>query len=156
MRPSDEEFTAFLARVEPRVRRALSSSLGAAEGQSATQAAMTWAWENWSRVLGLSSPVGYLYRVGMTAATRGRSRELVVEAPFVASISPEAGVDPEVLAALDALSPQQRAAVLLVHGYGYSLRDAAEVLDLNPSTIRVHAQRGLARLRRALERNHVH
>lgn len=156
MRPSDEEFTAFLERVEPRVRRALSSSLGATEGQAATQAALTWAWENWSRVLNLSSPVGYLYRVGMTTATRGRSRELVVEAPFAASISPEVGVDPDLLAALDELSAQQRAVVLLVHGYGYSLRDAAEVLNLNPSTIRVHSQRGLARLRRALGRNHVH
>ncbi|MDO8391456.1 MAG: hypothetical protein Q7V57_13325 [Actinomycetota bacterium] len=66
-RPSDTEFVAFLAAVEPRVRRALAASLGASEGRSATQASITWAWEHWSRVIELNSPVGYLYRVGMTS-----------------------------------------------------------------------------------------
>lgn len=155
MVPSEIEFAAFLAEHEPRVQRALVATHGVLEGRSAAQAAMTWAWEHWDRVGKLSNVGGYLYRVGMTAATRSRPRDVVTDHPMIDSVSSEFGVDPDVLAALDALSPQQRAAVVLVHGHGYTLRDAGEVLGLNPSTVRIHVRRGLTKLRRILEVQNV-
>jgi RNA polymerase sigma factor (sigma-70 family) len=49
------------------------------------------------------------------------------------------------------LSGQQRVAVLLVHGYGYSFREAADVLGVSLGTLRTHLGRGLERLRHELE-----
>jgi RNA polymerase sigma factor (sigma-70 family) len=155
MVPSDSEFAAFLAQYEPRVHRALVAAYGVQEGRSAAQAAMTWAWEHWDRIETLSNVAGYLYRVGLTAATRSRPRDLVIDRPLAESVADDGRVDPDLVAALDNLSPQQRASVVLVHGHGYTLRDAGEVLGLNPSTVRIHVQRGLNKLRRTLEVQHV-
>ena len=116
---------------------------------------MAWAWENWDRVGALSNVAGYLYRVGSTAATRNRPRDVLTDRPLTESTAADGTIDPDLVAALDGLSPQQRAAVVLVHGHGYTLRDAAEVLGLNPSTVRIHVQRGLTKLRRTLEVQHV-
>jgi len=44
---------------------------------------------------------------------------------------------------------------MLVHGYGWSLREVAAMLDLSLSTVRNHLDRALSRLRRALEVDHV-
>jgi DNA-directed RNA polymerase specialized sigma24 family protein len=46
-----------------------------------------------------------------------------------------------------ALPHRQRTAVLLVHGYGYSLSEAAEAMSCRIRTLRHHLDRGLARVR---------
>jgi RNA polymerase sigma-70 factor (ECF subfamily) len=71
--------------------------------------------------------------------------------PPVTVIDGDSPFEPELTTALASLSEQQRAAVLLVHGYGYSFRQAADVLNVSLSTVRTHADRGLARLRSQLE-----
>jgi hypothetical protein len=48
--PSDHEFEAFVARVEPGLRRALFAVLGLDRGREATAEALAWAWEHWSQV----------------------------------------------------------------------------------------------------------
>jgi RNA polymerase sigma factor (sigma-70 family) len=53
--------------------------------------------------------------------------------------------------AVGALSPHQRAAVLLRHYAGYSTREVAELLGIGASTARVHLSRGQRRLRSLLE-----
>ncbi len=63
----------------------------------------------------------------------------------------EPRVEPALDGALADLSPQQRAAVVLVHGYGYSLSEAGGVLACSVSTVRNHVQRALRRLHAALE-----
>ena len=101
----------------------------------------------------MKNPAGYLWRVGQTAvrgATRGRRRErrlVAVDPRPDVELTIEPGLD----AALAALSAQQRAAVLLVHGYGCTLAEAAEALGCSISTVRNHVARGLKRLRAALE-----
>jgi DNA-directed RNA polymerase specialized sigma24 family protein len=42
-------------------------------------------------------------------------------------------------------------AVVLCHGFQWTHREVAELLDLSPSTVQNHVERGLANLRRALE-----
>ena len=64
------DFERFVAEVEPRLRRALVAAFGAAVGRQAAADALAWAWQNWERVRGFESPVGYLYRVGRTLAFR--------------------------------------------------------------------------------------
>jgi RNA polymerase sigma-70 factor (ECF subfamily) len=63
----------------------------------------------------------------------------------------ESSFEPRLDTAIAKLSGQQRAAVLLVHGYGYSFREAADVLGVSLGTLRTHLARGLDRLRHELE-----
>jgi DNA-directed RNA polymerase specialized sigma24 family protein len=56
---------------------------------------------------------------------------------------------------LTALSEPQRVAVFLVHGFGYSVREVAELLDVTPSTVQRNADRALAGLRDSLGVSHV-
>ena len=112
--------------------------------------ALSWAWENWDRLAPMANPVGYLFRVGQTAARRqlavrptvGWRAELCVDLPEVT---------PELIPALGRLSEQQRAAVVLVSAYGVPQREAAEVLNISISTLREHLARGMQRLRAELE-----
>jgi DNA-directed RNA polymerase specialized sigma24 family protein len=151
VRPLDSEFADFFAEVEPRLRRALAATHGALVGRESACAALVWAWENWERARALENPIGYLYRVGQTAASRDRPRDLVVGRVAADVTTDSVDTEPRLMAGLQDLSTQQRAAVLLVHGYGYSLREAAAVLDIAPATLRIHIDRGLARLRAHLE-----
>ncbi len=50
----------------------------------------------------------------------------------------------------DALSQRQRLAVVLVHGYGCTLREVSELTGIRQTTVQNHAERGLARLRARL------
>jgi len=150
------QFAAFVGEVEPRLRRALVAAYGTEVGREATADALAWAWQHWERVQGMANPAGYLWRVGQTSARRGgraRSREVSSSVHVVDLESVEAGrtLEPRLDGAMRALSDQQRAAVLLVHGYGLSLAETAETLGCSVSTVRNHVDRALKRLRSALE-----
>lgn len=54
-------------------------------------------------------------------------------------------------AAIERLSPRQRAAVLLVYGEDRSNEEAARILHCAPATLRVHLHRARNRLRRVLQ-----
>jgi DNA-directed RNA polymerase specialized sigma24 family protein len=147
---SQRSFTAFVADVEPRLRQALVATYGPADGREATVDALSWAWEHWDRLREVSNPVGYLYRVGQTAVRRFGSRPLPVDLVRLSEVNmPD--LSPELLPALARLSSQQCTIVLLVHAYGWSQAEAASLLDINPSTVREHLNRALARLRDDLE-----
>lgn len=147
-------FSSFWTTHEARLRRALVAAFGPVDGRAATVEAMTWAWEHWDQVAAMANPAGYLYRVGRTAARRERSRPIPIDAASrQAAGLPPADVD--LVRALEKLSPQQRVAVVLVHAYGYPLRDAAEVLEVSVATVREHVARGLKHLRTTLEESDV-
>jgi len=155
--PERADFDDFVADVEPRLRRALVAAYGPEAGREATADALAWAWQHWDRLRGMDNPSGYLWRVGQTAvrnAARRRQREL--SAVVEVELQPvdgfrETRIEPALDGALAELSPQQRAAVVLVHGYSYSLSEAAGVLSCSISTVRNHVQRALRRLHAALE-----
>ena len=58
--------------------------------------------------------------------------------------------------AIARLSEAQRCAVVLVVGFGYTLREAAEVLGVTASTVHRDCERALARLRSELEVENAH
>ena len=147
--PSDEEFGAFVAEVEPRLRRALIATLGSTDGRQATVDALSWAWEHWTKATALDHPAAYLYRVGRTAFRRHAPRPI----PFrvIAETAEVEGVDPEIVAALSALPEQQRVTVMLVHAFGWSQRETATMLGVTPSTVQAHLARAMQRLRSTLE-----
>ena len=94
----------------------------------------------------MRNPGGYLYRVGQSAARRYRRRQAAMPDPG----GPPQPADVDLERALLTLSPRQRAAVLLVHGHGYTLEEAASAMGCSVSTLRNHIRRGLDGLRRRL------
>ncbi len=142
--PVREDFAEFAARVEPRLRRALVAWCGLDVGTEATADAMAYAWEHWVDLAAMDNPAGYLFRVGQSRSRRYRRRQVQLPAVPVAELP---DVDPRLPAALAALSPQQRTAVLLVHAHDLTYADAAAVLDCSVSTLRNHLDRALTRLR---------
>lgn len=153
-RPTRKEFDAFVRRVEPRLRAALVAAYGPADGREATVEALSWAWEHWARLDDVAHPVGYLFRVGQSAVRRFGSRPLPIElTQILEQRSPE--FEPELLPALASLPVQQRTVALLVHAYGWSQAEVAELLEISPSTVHEHLRRGLARLREHLEVGYV-
>lgn len=147
-------FAAFVDESEPRLRRALVATYGPVIGRDATVDALSWAWEHWDRVEPMQNPVGYLYRVGRTSARR----HLDVRPLVLPSATPDGEPDPmpELAPALARLSEQQRAVVVLVHGYAISQREVADLLDIAVSTVREHLARAMTRLRAELEDSHDH
>jgi DNA-directed RNA polymerase specialized sigma24 family protein len=151
------DFERFVAEVEPRVRRALVAWCGAVVGRQAAADALAWAWQNWERVREIESPVGYLYRVGRTLAVRSEARDVpVADRAWSAVASPDDWFEPGLAPAIARLSEAQRCAVVLVVGFGYSLREAAEVLGVTASTVHRDCERALARLRSELEVENAH
>lgn len=150
MQPPDAStFEQWVASVGPDLRRALVSRYGIEVGPDVYAEAIAYAWEHWTRLQRLNNPVGYLYRVGQSAARR---HPLVRSAP---ALPPEARtegyeLEPGLEVALRALTDEQRVAVVLVHGYGYSYAAAAEVVDVPVSTLRNHIHRGMLRLRKLM------
>ena len=143
-------FAEFFEHSERRLRQALVASYGPDIGRESALDAWSWGWEHWAQLQTMENPVGYLYRVGQTAARRlSKSRPLVGLAVSPARGDPE--IAPELQPALARLSEQQRAAVVLVHGYAMSQRHAAEVLRISVSTLREHLARGMERLRNDLK-----
>jgi len=150
------DFERFVVEVEPRVRRALVAGFGSAVGRQAAADALAWAWQNRDRVREIESPVGYLYRVGRTVAVRSGARDVPVAEPVSAVSSPDYSFEPGLAPAIARLSEAQRCAVVLVVGFGYTLREAAEVLGVTASTVHRDSERALARLRSELEVENAH
>jgi DNA-directed RNA polymerase specialized sigma24 family protein len=63
----------------------------------------------------------------------------------------EPWVEPALPAALLALSEGQRTAVVLVHGFGWTLQEVAELTGVRKTSVQNHLERGVARLRVSME-----
>ena len=110
-------------------------------------------WERWDRVGGLDDPVGYLYR---TALNLHRKRLRRAGVALRRAIAPTPPVDAiaevesrdAVLRALATLTPRQRMSVVLTDLLEYPSAEAAKVMGISASTVRVLASQGRATLRR--------
>lgn len=139
-------FRRFFEATEPPLRRALIATYGGELGRELAAEALAWAWEHHERLDTLTNPVAYLYQVG-------RSRNRRRPTPFL-HIRPEwhdPWVEPQLPHCLSRLTERQRVAVILVHGYGWSLREVAELLGLKVTTVHTHLTRGIYRLSTCLE-----
>lgn len=144
---TEESFVAFVRSVESGLRAALVARHGPERGWEATNDALTYAWRHWDRVRQMENPAGYLYRVGERRARRRRLLPTVHPDPPART---DAWVEPGLGPALLSLSDRQRQAVMLIEGYEFTFREAAELLGLSISSVQTHYERGMARLRRAL------
>ncbi len=152
------DFEAFVREAEPRLSRALAAAYGFEHGRDATAEALAYAWENWDRLKHVTNLHGYLFRVGQTRSRRIRQsapRGVPVHRParppqFEVADHADRDFEPGLPAALAGLTQRQRIAVVLVHGYGYTLREVADLTGVRSTTVQNHLDRGLARLRASL------
>ena len=135
------------------LHRALVARNGLDRGADAAASAMAWAWEHRDELAAIDNPVGYLYRVGQSSLRRGyRLDRLRVDLLPDTVTHDTPGVDHELFDALRELTPDQRVAVVLVHMYGFSYREVADVIGASDTAVTNYVHRGLKRLRDVLER----
>ena len=143
-----DQFRRFVIEVEKRLSIALAAAYGPDLGSEATAESLAYLWEHRERLMAMENPIGYLYRVGQTRARRFfRSRRRMVPDP-PAHADPV--VEPGLIPALRRLSPRQRQAVVLVHGYDYTQQEVADMLGVSRSSVQQHLDRGLGSLKDAL------
>jgi RNA polymerase sigma factor (sigma-70 family) len=125
------------------------------EAEEVTQDTFVRLLERWDRVGTLEDPRGYLYRTAMNSV-RSRHRRALLAARRGLGVTPQddaiAAVEARDAAvqALAPLSPRQRAAVVLTDLLGYTSDEAARMLGIRPSTLRMHASRARAALKETL------
>ena len=109
------------------------------------------AYERWGRVSTMENTVGWLIRVATNLSLSQRRRSLRRARPVpTPQPTAEASGDPGVEAALAALTPAQRTAVVMRFYLDLSIEDTAEMLGKRPATIRALTSQGVARLREEL------
>jgi RNA polymerase sigma factor (sigma-70 family) len=142
----EAEFEAFVLAAEPQLRRALVAAYGYEDGREAAAEALAYAWEHWAQVREMPNASGYLYRVAQSSAARGRRWRRT--APLL-TLPPAAEhrFEPGLPQALASLPERQRVVVVLVHGFGYTLREVAALTGIKITTVQNHLERGLRRLR---------
>jgi len=136
-----------------RLYRALYFITGnAADAEELMQDAFLKLWERWDWIDRIEDPTAYLFRVALNGfrmrvrRARVAARRLV---PTTDSHDPYDDVDlqQDVRQMLLSLPARQRAALVLTEIFGYRSEQAAEILGIRPSTVRVLASQGRAALR---------
>ncbi|HEX5587409.1 MAG TPA: sigma factor-like helix-turn-helix DNA-binding protein [Acidimicrobiia bacterium] len=143
---ASDSFEAFFSEAEPRLRRALVAAYGLDRGREAAAEALAWAWEHWAELASKTNPVGYIYRIGVR---RTRWRRMPVT--YEVADRHETWFEPKLRVGLEELTKRQRTAVVLVHAFGWQLHEVADVTGIAVTTVQSHLDRGMAKLRAALE-----
>lgn len=145
----EQSFIDFAHAAEPRLRHALTPLFGADGGCEAASVALIYGWEHWARVRRMDNPVGYLYTVGRSRrAGRRVGRRRVAFPALPVDLTP--WIEPALPEALSALPLRQRQVVMLIHGYGWTQSEVAEVLGVSKPTVQTHLTRAVDSLRSKL------
>jgi RNA polymerase sigma-70 factor (ECF subfamily) len=131
-----------------------------AEAEDLMQEAFVRMWERWDRVGTLDDPVGYLFKTALNlyrsalrravAATKRSLRSPPGHDPFEKVIDHD-----EAVRSLAALTPRQRAAVVVTELLGYSSEEAGAILGIRPGTVRTLTMQARAALQGWKEREDV-
>ena len=134
-------FDDFFEEQKDRLLRVMSIITGStAEAEDLAQEAFTKVFERWDQVGSMEDPAGYLHRTAMNLF-RNQYRRTRVALSRVVGFGPEQDVfkpveDRDAAArALGALTPRQRAALVLTEALGYSGEEAGQLLGIKASTV---------------------
>jgi RNA polymerase sigma factor (sigma-70 family) len=134
-------FESFFEEQKERLLRTLSIITGSsAEAEDLTQEAFTKVFERWDTVAAMDDPAGYLHRTAMNLF-RNQYRRTRVALTRAVGAGPEQDVfkaveDRDAAArALGALTPRQRAALVLTEALGYSGEETGQLLGIKASTV---------------------
>jgi RNA polymerase sigma-70 factor (sigma-E family) len=121
------------------------------EALDLTQETFARAFERWRSVRSLNHPEAWLQRVAVNLAIswhrRRRRRGRLPEPREVPAFHEVAAVDPDLAASIRALTPAQRAVVVLRFYADRSVDEVASTLGKRPGTVRALTAQALARLR---------
>ncbi|MGE5460286.1 MAG: RNA polymerase sigma factor [Solirubrobacterales bacterium] len=125
------------------------------EAEEIAQDAFLKVWERWDRVSEMESPAGYLYRTAMNAFRKRYRRALLALRSTLRITPADDGIEAveardATVRALAPLSDRQRAAVVLMDLLGYPSEEAARMLGVSASTVRNHASRAHAALKKTM------
>jgi RNA polymerase sigma factor (sigma-70 family) len=127
-----------------------------AEAEDVMQEALLKVWERWDHVRGLEDPTGYLYRTAMNLY-RKRLRRAAVAVRYSVGLRPardrfaEVEARDTVLRALATLTPRQRMGLVLTDLLDYTSQDAAQLMGVTATTVRVLASQGRAALKASMD-----
>jgi RNA polymerase sigma-70 factor, ECF subfamily len=156
MKDPPEEFEALFRDDYARLTRGLISFGDGAE--EAVQEAFVKALVRWSHVGGLDDPAGWIRRVAVRQllnARRSRLREVAATVRLGRAFSEPVDIELlDVSAAVRGLSRQQRIAVGLRYGGGYTISEAAAAMGLSEGAVKSHLHVARERLRVALSDSH--
>jgi RNA polymerase sigma-70 factor (ECF subfamily) len=142
--PTVAEYIEFLRSRGPGLRHAFVARYGPDVGSDVMGDVAEYAWEHWHKVGNMENPSGWLYRVGQSRSRRYFRRPVRLPTPHRDSCSV---IEPGLPLALRSLPDSLRVAVLLTQAFGYTVREAAGIIGVSPSTVQQNTSRGLARLR---------
>src|SRR5512132_1621022 len=119
------------------------------EAEELTQDAFVRVLERWERVAVMDDPRAYLYRTAMNTFRTGYRRTALAARRALRVSPPDdaiADVDAHdtTMRALATLSPRQRAAVVLTDLLDFPSEQAARMLGIRASTVRMHVSRAHA------------
>jgi RNA polymerase sigma-70 factor, ECF subfamily len=125
------------------------------EAEELTQEAFVRVLERWDRVGAMEDPRAYLYRTAMNTFRSGFRRAAMAAKRTVDPSRREDAMDDidahdAAMRALAPLSPRQRAAVVLIDLLGFPSEEAARMLGIRASTVRMHVSRAHAALKDAM------
>jgi RNA polymerase sigma-70 factor (ECF subfamily) len=155
----DADLTALnglIAELRPRLHRYCARMVGSAfDGEDVVQDALASAAAAWNDTI--ESPESWLFRIAHNAALDALRRKkrlsaFETDAELDAFADASAETDSRVavetsLAALQALTPVERACVVLADVLGYANEEAAEILSISVASVKAALHRGRARLR---------
>ena len=154
-------FEEFFETERARLLRVMSMVTGRrAEAEDIVQDAFLQVWERWDRVRSMEDPVAYLNRVAINGF-RSRGRRALVAIRKVARPAPEPDVFEAVdaqdvmMRALAALSPRQRAAIVLTELWDFTPEQAGRLLGVKASTVRALTFQGRSALKSMRESSDV-
>jgi RNA polymerase sigma-70 factor (ECF subfamily) len=109
-------------------------------------------WERWDRLDTIEDPVAYLFRVALNGV-RMRARRARMAARKILPAGDgrdpfdDVNVREDVRRMLRGITPRQRTAIVLTEIFGYSSEQAARIMGIRPTTVRVLASQGRAALK---------
>jgi RNA polymerase sigma-70 factor (ECF subfamily) len=146
----------LIAALRPRLHRYCARMVGSAfDGEDVVQDALASAAA--ARNADIENPESWLFRIAHNAALdalrrRKRLSAFETDAELDAFADASAETDSRIsvqtsLAALQALTPVERACVVLADVLGYANEEAAEILSISAASVKAALHRGRARLR---------
>jgi RNA polymerase sigma factor (sigma-70 family) len=124
------------------------------DAEEITQDGFVSLWERWDRVSEMENPTGYLYRTALNGFRKRRRRAALIPKAGPVQDALEAADDRDVLRrTLAALTPRQRAALVVTELLSHTSEEAGRLLGIRPVTVRVLASQARAALTKTMERS---
>jgi RNA polymerase sigma-70 factor, ECF subfamily len=148
-------FDALFLDLHDRLYRALYFVTGSFEdAEELMQDAFLKLWERWDSIETIAEPTAYLFRVALNGSRMRARRARVAARKLVPIATPrdpfdEIDLREDVRQMLVGLPTRQRAALVLTEIFDYSSEQAAQILGIQATTVRVLASRGRTALRGA-------